>query len=293
MNILILDDESTILEELGRFFKGNGHRVVSAADGRTGWEYLSSSPESYDAVIADYKMPELDGLELLRLVRNNGYEIPVIIITAFIEEDTSLKALRLGAYDLITKPFSRKVLRLLLNRLESYQENKRELLEIIPYIRSRIQFRIPSQTRYIKSIVNSLKIHYLPLCRKYNLDEFRINLCLIEALTNAIIHGNFEIDSRIKEESWEAFEQMIHDREQSIDYAEREVIVRARINSQSLEFEIEDEGNGFDYQALPDFTDPRNLSYSGRGLFLIHSFMDAVSWNDKGNIIYLTKYIES
>ena len=56
-------------------------------------------------------------------------------------------------------------------------------------------------------------------------------------------------------------------------------------------FEIEDQGAGFDVSKLPDFDDPESLMSSGRGLLLIHSFMDVVEWNDKGNCIKMIKHI--
>ena len=74
-------------------------------------------------------------------------------------------------------------------------------------------------------------------------------------------------------------------------YAERTVLVRAEQDAASLVCIVEDEGDGFDPSGLPDPDDPRGLEESsGRGLILIRSFMDEVSFNDKGNQIRMVKW---
>lgn len=96
-------------------------------------------------------------------------------------------------------------------------------------------------------------------------DVFSIRLCLEEALTNAITHGN-------KEDP------------------EKAVVVEYELTPEQLKICVEDQGEGFDPSELPDPTSNAHLlSPSGRGVFLIRQFMDNVSYNPKGNCITLVK----
>ncbi|MBU1048345.1 MAG: sigma-54 dependent transcriptional regulator [Candidatus Omnitrophica bacterium] len=87
---------SSILEE-------EGFLPVQAAQAKEGLKILSK--ENISLVISDIKMPQMDGIQFLRQMRSKGYDIPVIFITAYGSFDSAVEALRLGAYDYITKPF--------------------------------------------------------------------------------------------------------------------------------------------------------------------------------------------
>jgi anti-sigma regulatory factor (Ser/Thr protein kinase) len=120
---------------------------------------------------------------------------------------------------------------------------------------------------------------------------------------NAIIHGNLEVSSALKEESWEQFEALVQEREASPEFGEKQVIVRCQITLEQIRFEVEDQGQGFDARdwqtshpgnilALDECELLMALSKSGRGLLLITSFMDNVFWNDAGNCITMVKNLQ-
>lgn len=291
MKIMIIEDDVALAEALAATLNDRDHIVQVVFDGQSAWSTISAETDQIDLILADIGIPPPNGLEILSLVRNNGYDIPVIIMTAGRDLQNPLIALRQGAFDFLLKPIDNKALLSSLTRADSFRSSRQEMMDLLPYTQSRIKFTIPSKSQHVKSLANSLKTHYELFCDKYDLDSYRINLCLLEALTNAIIHGNLEIDSAIKEESWEEFDQMIQIREQQAVYANRNIIINAEFNSRRIKFEIEDEGQGFDPDSLPNFHDPLNLEKSGRGLFLIHSYMDQVVWNKKGNKIQMIKNI--
>ena len=101
--ILIIEDEPQIVEICRDYLSSAGFTVVSANNGRLGLEAVHR--EQPDLVILDVMMPEMDGLEVCKALRKSG-DLPVIMLTARVEETDKLIGLELGADDYITKPFS-------------------------------------------------------------------------------------------------------------------------------------------------------------------------------------------
>ncbi|MFC1657183.1 sigma-54-dependent transcriptional regulator [Candidatus Moduliflexota bacterium] len=100
--ILIVEDEQTLRESLQRLFTKEGFRVDTAGSAE---EALSRTEDTYyDAVISDIILPGIDGIEMLTRIRENQPDIIFIVVTAYASLDTSVKALRVGAYDYIMKP---------------------------------------------------------------------------------------------------------------------------------------------------------------------------------------------
>jgi anti-sigma regulatory factor (Ser/Thr protein kinase) len=117
-----------------------------------------------------------------------------------------------------------------------------------------------------------------------------VKLALHEALTNAILHGNLELSSELRETDEQEYFRLAAERQVKAPYADRRVIVTARVSTEEMSFVIRDEGNGFDVNILPDPTDPENLTRaSGRGILLIRTFMDRVEFNSRGNEITLVR----
>jgi len=103
--ILIVDDEKNIRTNLATFFEGCGHRVSSAESGAKAIELLEAG-ERVDLVLTDFRMAEMNGLELLRQIRLRSPDTVVILMTAFATVSNAVAAMKAGAYDYLTKPFS-------------------------------------------------------------------------------------------------------------------------------------------------------------------------------------------
>ena len=124
-DILIVDDEKDMLQLLKRSLAPDLNcRIETASSGREALEAISRSP--FDLVLADIKMPEMDGLELLELIKRKKPEITVVMMTAYGTVDTAVDAMRNGAYDFVTKPFDHDAL---IVRLEKALERSRLLKE--------------------------------------------------------------------------------------------------------------------------------------------------------------------
>jgi len=137
-SILIVDDEKNIREGLGRSLEMDGYEVLLAEDGKQGWSLVNE--EHVDLVIADLKMPEMSGEELLKRISSAYPTIPVIILTGHGTIESAVEAMRNGAFDFVTKPVNLDRLSLLAKRALSNRElvlQHRNLKEEVERLKSR------------------------------------------------------------------------------------------------------------------------------------------------------------
>ncbi|WFU42173.1 sigma-54 dependent transcriptional regulator [Bradyrhizobium sp. CB82] len=113
--VLIVDDDSALRESLAETLTDLGHAPRLASSGREGLAALSGE---IDAVLLDLRMPGgLDGIDVLRRIRSQQHPPPVVVLTAFASAENTIEAMRLGAFDHLTKPIGREELKALLDRL--------------------------------------------------------------------------------------------------------------------------------------------------------------------------------
>jgi len=133
--ILVVDDEATARNGLAKLLEQEGYQVDLAADGV---EALASvSDNAPGLIISDLKMPNMDGMELLRQLREREIEIPTIVATAFGEVSTAVAAMRAGAEDYLTKPIDFDALLLVVERTLARQEIKSEAENLRRQLRAR------------------------------------------------------------------------------------------------------------------------------------------------------------
>ena len=102
--ILVVDDKEMMRDSVSTMLARKGHTVVTAANGTLAMAKIEE--RAFDAVITDLQMPEMDGVCLLQAVNARDESIPVILMTAYGSVESAVDAMKLGAYDYITKPFS-------------------------------------------------------------------------------------------------------------------------------------------------------------------------------------------
>src|ERR1039457_1896178 len=113
--VLVVDDETKMQRVLEIMLKRMGHAVVCTGNGLEALQSLQESPS--DLIITDLRMPGMDGIELLRELRAQGNEVPVIIMTAYGTIDSAVEAMKLGASEYIVRPFEVGALELAINRI--------------------------------------------------------------------------------------------------------------------------------------------------------------------------------
>ncbi len=118
--IMVVDDELIVRESLTKWFREDGFRAEAAENAATALKKLQAG--SWNILFVDIKMPGMDGIELLQRVKEIHKDIVVIIITAFASVDTAVKALKMGAYDYITKPIDPDYLDHLVDKVLTQQQ---------------------------------------------------------------------------------------------------------------------------------------------------------------------------
>ncbi|MCA1590797.1 MAG: sigma-54 dependent transcriptional regulator [Acidobacteria bacterium] len=113
-SILIVDDEQSYRQLLSLVFGSDGHQVRTASNGREALDSLQDEPT--DLIISDVRMPDMDGIGLLRAVREKHQDLGVVLMTAFASVETARDAFKLGADDFIQKPFDVEELKLIVRK---------------------------------------------------------------------------------------------------------------------------------------------------------------------------------
>ena len=103
--LLIVDDEKNIRGNLATFFEGRGYKVRAAESGAQALAVFSGE-DGFDLVLTDYRMAEMNGYELLQLIRDRDPDVMVVLMTAYATVESAVAAMKAGAYDYLTKPFS-------------------------------------------------------------------------------------------------------------------------------------------------------------------------------------------
>ena len=133
VDILVIDDDENILEIFTDVLEASGFRVFAAENG---YEALKLAEErDFPVTITDLRLPGIDGLELLRKFKESNHASCVIVMTAYATVETALEAMKQGAYDYITKPFSDDAIILMIRRAVEYVSLKNE----VKYLRGKMQ----------------------------------------------------------------------------------------------------------------------------------------------------------
>jgi DNA-binding NtrC family response regulator len=126
--ILVVDDQEVIRITLSEYFTSVGYEVIEADDGADALRKFV--PGTFDCVISDLSMPEIDGLELLKRIRLLDPDVVFFIITGFPGIDSAVSAMKEGAYDYLTKPFNLEEIQLKVERALNVRKTERSLKKV-------------------------------------------------------------------------------------------------------------------------------------------------------------------
>jgi two-component system response regulator AtoC len=125
MKVLIIDDQTAIIESLNMFFLEKGYEVSSAEYGKEGLQKLRQ--ESPDLVLLDIRLPDVSGIEVLKEIKSMNHQTFVIMMTAFHDMETTIEAMKHGAYDYIHKPINIAELGASINKVSETLELKNKI----------------------------------------------------------------------------------------------------------------------------------------------------------------------
>lgn len=135
--VLIVDDDEDVRELLVEYFRGRKIAAAAAADGRAAITALEREPDRFALVITDLQLPGACGLDILRTARQLNPSCHVVIITGYASLDSAIQAVRLGAYDFLTKPFSLGQIELVVRRVQDRAQLETENRQLARKIEGR------------------------------------------------------------------------------------------------------------------------------------------------------------
>ncbi len=147
-SVLVIDDEENMRHMLSKMLTMDGYHVETAGDGETGLLALERS--DFDFILCDIKMPKMDGMGFLKALGDKTLQATVIMMSAYGTIDLAVKAMQLGAYDFISKPFKSDEVRLAIKKAQERDHLKRENIRL----KTQLQ-RIEDRQRFGKLVAKS------------------------------------------------------------------------------------------------------------------------------------------
>ncbi len=287
--ILIVDDAAVDRVLIQRLLERaeQDWRIQSVGDAAAAMELIQNEP--IDAVVTDLQMPRIDGLALVRWIKQQRPHLPVVLVTGMGSEQAAMDALRSGAASYSPKSqLARDLAATVAYVLEiAARVRNRPLNQACPECTA---FVLENEARLIMPLIDHLQAQ---LPHWSDGSRLQIGMALNEALTNAMHHGNLEVPSTLRSDDESDYYFLIRQRQKSLPYCDRRIRVQFETSPEQIQIEISDEGPGFDPESIPDPRLPANLEkLSGRGLLLIKTFMDEVRFADKGSRIVMIKQRE-
>lgn len=155
-HILVIDDEKGMLQYLKKLLIDNDYKVSLASNGQAGLTEVHN--QSIDLILVDIKMPKMDGMEFLEKVKKINPKIPVIVMTGYGTIETAIKAMKLGAYDYINKPFEIDEILIAINKALEKKRLEEENLELRKELESSYTFEdIISRNLKMQEIFDIIK----------------------------------------------------------------------------------------------------------------------------------------
>jgi len=137
--ILIVDDEEIVRESLSAWLEKDGYTLATAPDGETAIDRIHK--ERWSILLLDLKMPGIDGLQVLEEARKTQPDAAAVIMTAYATIDSAVAAMKIGAYDYLTKPFDPEELSLMIQKIVTQQALVRENVLLRKVLRREYHFR--------------------------------------------------------------------------------------------------------------------------------------------------------
>ncbi len=287
--ILIVDDDEIDRQAAERCLRVLSNPEFEFADGGHG-ALDAIARQRPDVVVTDLRMPGMDGLALVERLHDDYPKLPVVLTTSKGSEEIAVRALKAGASSYVPKRRLKRYLPDTVRRLLEVARATRKRGQALGYLTRRdTHFELPNNLTLVVPLVAFLQGGLKRIGFGDESLRTQIGIALMEALNNAIIHGNLELDSELRRTDPDEFVKMTHVRRKQPPYCDRRVFCRARETARRVEYTIRDEGPGFDVRTLAQRQASTLLDITGRGVMLMQSFMDSVRFNGRGNEVRMVK----
>lgn len=292
INILIVDDELINLNILKECLDGLEYNIVEATGGLEAWEILQKGEYQFDAILLDRMMPEMDGMEVLKQIKQDSRlkMIPVIMQTAAIAKHEVLEGIQAGCYHYLSKPFEENMLvsivKAAIDDYRNYRllrdEMEQQSISLSMLETAHFKFRTFEEVKTLTKLLAAS-------CP----EPEKVTIGLLELLLNAVEHGNLGITYTEKSEllKTQKWDQEIQHRLDLPEYASRYVTVDLERLEDRIIFVIKDEGEGFAWEEYLEFSTERVNDSHGRGIAMSNMMsFDKLEYLGKGNEVKVSLY---
>jgi serine/threonine-protein kinase RsbW len=256
--ILIVDNNDELRLLLEKVLGQLGHEVVVTGERKKALR--RDDLDSFDLIISDLSEAEVNGQPISELHRKHL----VTPLSSHGAPPEIIKAFKLGAANYLRSPYDRDEMREIVEQTLAYKLRYVDDPKVLSHVHEKIEFELPSDLALMNGVLEYLqdRVAKLGLIKPERSNLF---VALDEAFVNAVKHGNKNDPTKL-------------------------VRITAELTPQEASFTVEDEGEGFDINQIPDPCDPANLfRTSGRGVLLIYNIMDEVEYNAQGNRVKMVK----
>jgi CheY-like chemotaxis protein len=287
-HILLVEDEEITAALTERVLRDQGSRVSIATDGESAWKMLKGGA-TFDAVLLDRGLPDIDGIVLLQRIKADPELtwVPVIMLTRRDDSESIRETFAAGADYYLTKPLQAPYL-LAMSRLAT--KAGREFKEI--------QNSLDQAWGFI-GLLDSGTFRYSTLAQAHKLarglaqvcpDPARALLGIQELLINAVEHGNLGISYAEKSLLMleDRLDQEIDRRSQDPAYSQLQVSVHLVRDAAGVSLTIQDQGRGFPWQDYLEFSPERAFDLHGRGIAMAGTSFDTIDYRGNGNTVHVT-----
>ena len=260
--ILIVDNNDELRAILQDVLGSLGHEAVVTGDRE---EALSRNDlDQFDLIISDLTEETPANEQPNGRPASEHHRHLLTPVSANVEEPNIVKAFRIVAANYLRMPYNKDELREIVEQTLSYKLRYVDNPSLLSHTHEKIEFELPSDLALMNGVLQYLlaRVSKLGLASPEGSNLF---VALDEAFVNAVKHGNKNDPTKL-------------------------VRIGAELSPREASFTIEDEGEGFDVQTIPDPRDPANLfKASGRGVLLMYNIMDEVEYNAQGNRVKMVK----
>jgi CheY-like chemotaxis protein len=284
-SILVVDDEQMNITLMVQLLRKEHYRISVATNGEEAWDLLQKSPARFDTVLLDRMMPGIDGMEVLRRMKEHEELklIPVIFQTAMTQAGEILEGIQAGAYYYLTKPYHReKLIAVVKAAVEDHiqyvalQQETHQTMGALNLLSSG-DFTI----RHLDEVDN-----LAALMAKMCPNPDKVVLGLWELLINAVEHGNLGISYEEKSELLQKniWREEVDKLTRLPENRDKKVMIHFEKTAGEVIITIEDMGPGFDWMPYLDFSPDRVFDSHGRGIAIAGNYsFHSIEYMGKGN----------
>lgn len=293
--ILVVDDSAVDRRYVGGVLEKKFQWTIHfAANGIEALAQMKSAKP--DLVVTDLTMPMMDGLELVRHLRQRQPDVPVILMTAYGSEALAIEALEQGAASYVPKSDLAKRLPETVEtvlRLTCAGRSHEHLMRCLT--QTDFSFCLENDASLVDPLVDLVQQMVAGMQLTDFAGRLQIGVALKESLLNALFHGNLQIT----EDEMKAVEgtllgadevSLVERRRVQPPYCARRIYVDLKLSQDEARFVVRDQGPGFDTASVPKMCERGSLEgEKGRGLWLMRTFMDELTFNATGNTVTMVK----